>query len=201
MPRTTTTPRGCRPFSVHGRKNSYLGRCRAGSRRTDRVRAPGARQAPARNLPHEPESRDPRDWRRGLAVSGPHCPHQRQMELRRLRDPGRDARAAHRRRRARRHRDLPRVRGGAAEVRFRGSRQGRHARVRAPPHEYARPARRAVLGRRERAAGSRGPRPGRMGRRPEGRKPNPTTDIISGFSTGKAPMRRGERTITSSKTS
>ena len=31
-------------------------------------------------------------------------------------------------------------------------------------------------------------------------KPNPTTDTISGFSTGKAPMRPGERTITSLRT-
>ena len=35
----------------------------------------------------------------------------------------------------------------------------------------------------------------------ERRTPNPTTDIISGFSMGKAPMRRGARTITSSRTS
>ena len=44
-------------------------------------------------------------------------------------------------------------------------------------------------------------RAGGMGRRGERAKPSLTTDIISGFSRGRAPMRRAERTITSSRTS
>ncbi len=36
------------------------------------------------DFPPERKSRDPLDWRRGLAVSDSHCPHQGQMELRRL---------------------------------------------------------------------------------------------------------------------
>ena len=68
-------------FGPQAKGHSYLGRSRAGSRRTGRIRAPRARQAPARSLSHAPESRDSSDWRRGLAVSGPHCPRQRQMEL------------------------------------------------------------------------------------------------------------------------
>ena len=183
-------------FGPRAKGRSYLGRCRAGSRRTDRVRAARARQAPARNSPMNPNRAilaiGDEDWPFPVPIvrtngkwSFDASETPVEMRARRIGADELDAieicygYVEAQRKFAAEDRDKDGMLEYASRLM---STPGRHdglywegASDPLVPEGFAR------------AAWDGAPRAA----------PNPTTDIISGFSRGKAPVRRGERTITS----